>query len=232
MVRARFPTRVLTRSLGQEAQMGAPMSMNKAIHAALRRDLARFATALSSFPDGDALRARRLALAWQHFEHEMTRHHTGEHEIAWPALKGVGVSEETLSRMDGEHDMIAPALAAAEAAMGRLVDSPTAAEAAIADEAVRTLRTVVDEHFAHEEAELEPVYQAKSDTRELKAMGRAFGRASPPVAGKFLAWIQNGASEDELAGIRASVPAPVRVIIGGVFGRSYRRNIAPIWETD
>ena len=39
------------------------MSMNRVIHAALRRDLDRFAGALALFADGDSSRARRGATA-------------------------------------------------------------------------------------------------------------------------------------------------------------------------
>lgn len=63
----------------------AEMGMNKAIHGAFRRDLARFITALSSLAPGDAERGGRLAIAWSNFDDQLTQHHTGEHEIAWRA---------------------------------------------------------------------------------------------------------------------------------------------------
>ena len=42
----------------------ATMSMNKVIHAAIRRDLDRFGAALDGFRDGDSARAAQLGLAW------------------------------------------------------------------------------------------------------------------------------------------------------------------------
>jgi hypothetical protein len=42
--------------------------------------------------------------------------------------------------------------------------------------------------------------------------------------------VQDGASADQLSALRQSVPGPVLAIIGGVFGRSYRRQVAPVWR--
>ncbi len=81
----------------------AAMSMNKAIHSAFRRDLNRFMDALSKFSAGDHARALQLQTAWKNFDHQLTRHHEGEHEIAWPAMESVGVSKEALAQMDAEH---------------------------------------------------------------------------------------------------------------------------------
>ena len=84
-------------------------------------------------------------------------------------------------------------------------------------------------HLDHEEAELEPVYQAKKDTPEIKAMGRAFGKTGLARGGRFFAWVLDGANPEERAGVTASVPGPILSIIGGIFGRGYRKEIAPIW---
>ena len=79
----------------------AEMSMNKAIHAALRRDLTRLLAALAAFPAGDRARAKELAVGWANFDNELTIHHEGEHEIAWPALTAVGVSDDLITELDG-----------------------------------------------------------------------------------------------------------------------------------
>jgi len=207
------------------------MSMNKAIHGAFRRDLDRFVRALTSFPAGDRHRAQQLATAWANFDAQLTRHHEGEHEIAWPALAAVGVSQELLSTMDAEHDRMAEALGSARVAMADLARTAGASEAATALAAMERLQTVTVEHLQHEEAELEPVYAAKHDAPEIKAMGRAFSKVSPSVGGQFFAWVLDGASPEEHAAATRNVPGPVLTIIGGLFGRSYRKNIAPVWQT-
>ncbi|WP_457256766.1 hemerythrin domain-containing protein [Pedococcus sp. P5_B7] len=206
------------------------MSMNKAIHGAFRRDLDRFIAALETFQPGDRARAAQLATAWANFDDQLTYHHEGEHEIAWPALHAVGVSTELLDAMDAEHETMAAALAETRVAMAGLLRDPGAAQAAAAKACFETLRMVTVRHLDHEEAELEPVYQAKKDTPEIKAMGRAFGKTGLARGGRFFSWVLDGASPQERAGVTASVPAPVLSVIGGIFGRGYRKEIAPIWS--
>ena len=96
------------------------MSMNKVIHAAFRRDLDRFLGALSRFPDGDAARAQALGRAWDNFDFQLTKHHEGEHEIAWPTLVQVGVTQQMIDQMDAEHEVMAERLSAARASMAAL----------------------------------------------------------------------------------------------------------------
>ena len=61
-------------------------------------------------------------------------------------------------------------------------------------------------------------------------MGRQFGKVSPKQGGVFFAWVTDGASPEAMQGIRGNVPGPVLAIIGGIFGRSYRSEIAPVWN--
>lgn len=204
--------------------------MNRVIHGAFRRDLRRFDESLAVFADGDARRAKQLGTAWVNFEDQLTRHHVGEHEIAWPALRQVGVSQDLITRWDAEHDRVAEALHVTDQAMRTLRDSPSAANVQAARDAMAKLRAVALEHLDHEEADLEPVYLAKKDTPELKAMARKFAKVPPPAAGTFFAWLQDGATSEETTSLRQTVPGPVLAILGGVFGRQYRRTIAPVWR--
>lgn len=208
----------------------AEMSMNKAIHGAFRRDLARFITALSSFPPGDVKRGNQLAAAWSNFDDQLTRHHTGEHEIAWPALAAVGVSPGLLASMDTEHDSMAAAIVDVRAAVPALKRTASIDDVSTARATFERLEAVTVAHLEHEEAELEPVYLEKKETPEIKAMGRAFGKVSPAQGGRFFAWVTDGASPDEMAAVTRDVPGPVFAIIGDIFGRGYRKNIAPVWK--
>ena len=96
--------------------------------------------------------------------------------------------------------------------------------------ALAELRDVTLTHFDDEESELEPVYVAKADTPEIKAMARKFARVPPRQAGVFFAWVQDGASAADVAALRHSVPGPVLKIVPALFGRSYTRDIAPVWR--
>jgi hypothetical protein len=206
------------------------LSMNKVIHGALRRDLDRFIAALAAFQPGDRARAKALATAWTNFDDQLTYHHEGEHAIAWPALESVGVSRELLAAMDAEHETMAAALADTRTAMAALLRDPDAGKASSALAALRKLQAVTVAHLDHEESELEPVYQAKRDTPEIKAMGRAFGKSGLARGGRFFTWVLDGASHEEEAAVRSEVPGPVIAIIGGIFGRGYRRDVAPVWR--
>ncbi len=205
--------------------------MNKVIHGAFRRDLTRFITALSTFRPGDLKRGEEIARAWANFDDQLTHHHTGEHETAWPALVAVGVSPDLLAAMDAEHDSMAAAIADVRAAVPALQRTASAEDISAARQAFERLQAVTTTHLDHEEAELEPVYLAKKDTDEVKAMGRAFGKVSPARGGRFFAWVTDGASPEELAAVKREVPGPVLAIVGGIFGRGYRKDIAPVWRT-
>jgi hemerythrin-like domain-containing protein len=206
------------------------MSMNKVIHAAFRRDLRRFLHALESFPAGDRVRAQQLAMAWANFDAQLTQHHKGEHEVVWPALEAVGIDRGLIAQMDDEHDRLGEALVAARQAFVVFRSSASAADAAAARAAVVTLDEVASQHMDHEEAELESTYLTKQDHPAIKAMERRFRRSSLPVTGTFLAWLSDGATGDELDALRRNVPRPVLAIIGGLFGRRYRRDVAPVWR--
>jgi hypothetical protein len=206
------------------------MSMNKAIHAAFRRDLDRFLSALGRFTDGDARRAEELGRAWDNFDFQLTKHHEGEHEIAWPALAQVGVTQQTIDQMDAEHEVMAERLAAARAAMTALCAAPTAANAQTAATAMGELKTVTEEHLDHEEREIEPVYLAKQDDPVVKEMGKKFARVGPKEGGEFFAWMLDGGDPAAHATLKGEVPGPVLTILKNVFGRGYTKNVAPVWR--
>ncbi len=210
----------------------ATMSMNKTIHCAVRRDLRRFRGALDRFPADDKPRAAALHRAWANFRSQLTEHHEGEHEIAWPALKAIGVSDASIATFDQEHEAMAAALATAGEAMDRLAASGSATDAQSAATAMAALDVATTTHLDHEEQEIEPLLTAKHDDPAVKQMGKQFSRrASLPVAGVFFAWMEDGASPEERAALRQSVPGPVIAIIAGIFGRSYRKEVRPVWAS-
>ncbi len=209
----------------------AQMSMNKVIHAALRRDLDRFVAALERFAPGDRDRGQALGRAWDNFHHQLTRHHEGEHEIAWPALQQVGVPADLLAEMDAEHETMAAALGRADGAMTALRLSPGVEESTTALETMRELRSVTVTHLDHEERAIEPVYLEHADSAPIKEMGRKFSRESGPAeGGRFMAWLADGADPQTRAAMTTDIPRPVFVLLSAVFGLRYRRDVAPVWR--
>src|SRR5206468_8549956 len=115
--------------------------------------------------------------------------------------------------------------------MDAFTSSATAADAEAARAAIVELESVMESHMSHEEQEIEPVFLANAGGAEMKDMGKKFGRErSPMAAGRFFAWVTDGASSDELASIKGQVPGPVLMIIGGLFGRGYRRHVGTVWK--
>lgn len=133
--------------------------------------------------------------------------------------------------MDAEHDSMATAIADVRAAVPALRHTASAEDVSAARAAFERLLAVTVAHLEHEEAELEPVYLEKKDTPEIKPMGRAFGKVSPARGGRFFAWVTDGASPEEMAAITRDVPGPVLAIVGGIFGRGYLKDIAPLWKS-
>ena len=204
------------------------MSMNKVIHGAVRRDLDRFRAALGAFRDGDADRAAQLWRAWDNFDDQLTDHHEGEHEVAWPHLERAGIGRDLLGQMDAEHGVMAAAMEETREAMTALRGDPTAARATTAREAMEGLRTATLDHLEHEERELEHFYLENHDHPEVVAMSREFRQRNMSKAGQFLSWVTDGATPEERASI--AIPGPVFAVMTGLFGRKYRKEIAPVWQ--
>ncbi len=43
--------------------------------------------------------------------------------------------------------------------------------------------------------------------------------------------MDDGATAEEKAALRQSVPGPVLAVIGAIFGRKYRKEVAPVWAS-
>jgi hemerythrin-like domain-containing protein len=210
--------------------MDRPMTMNRVIHAAVRRDLARLEAALTAAPDGDRERAVALRDAYAYLQGELVRHHEGEDDLIFPMLGRMGADSELLAAMEDEHHGMAEALVATRSAMERYAGSGSAADAQAARDEVVRAQEVVDRHLTHEERDLEPVMVAHAETDDWKAVEKQLRRQPPRVAGPFFAWIEDGMADEERAYLASTVPAPVRFLMSRVFGRSYHRKVAPVWH--
>lgn len=206
------------------------MTMNRVIHAAVRRDLDRLTDALGRMPDGDVRRARALDRAFRNLRDELTHHHEGEDTHIWPMLATAGVDRVLLDEMESEHAAMADALAATGAAMAAVAATGSAADATAARDSVLRTRDVVERHLRHEEDELEPQLTPYLDTPEWHAVEKQLRTQPLPVAGRFFAWLTDGMADDDRAFLRATVPTPVVTVLSRTFGRRYRREIAPTWR--
>ena len=147
-------------------------------------------------------------------------------------LKAVGVDQATIDGFDHEHALMAADLATTRVAMEKFAGSATKADADAAGTAMAKFETTTNTHLDNEEATSEPVYQKEHDHPAIKEMGRKLdGCTGIGRAGVFMAWLEDGATAEEKAGLRGNVPGPVVTIIGGLFGRGYRKEVAPVWAS-
>lgn len=205
------------------------LTINTVVHTAFRRTLGRFDAALQAFPDGSRGRADQLKRAWDFFEHELHLHHDAEEQYFWPALEQTDADLSSVADLDTEHEAMRAALAVASEAMAALQSAPTSARADRARVAANNLETVLLDHLAHEERDLEPISAAYQDAPAMKVALNQVKKANVKNLGNFIEWLQDGADASELAGIRHELPAPVILMFAKFGGRRYRRDIAPTW---
>jgi len=212
--------------------MTAPNNtMNRVIHAAVRRDLDRLAAALGELRDGDTTRAQALERAFANLRTELTHHHEGEDTYIFPMLGRIGVDQGLLDAMESEHHAMAEALAATSRAMETVARSGSAADATTAQASVVRTREVVERHLQHEEDELEPQLMPHVESAEWKAVEKKLSRQPPGIAGRFFAWLTDGMSDENRAFLKKTVPTPVVTLLARTFGRRYYKDVAPTWRS-
>lgn len=207
------------------------MTMNRVIHAAVRRDLDRLEAALRAVGDGDRERVAGLGRAWDNLHQELVHHHEQEDDLVWPVLERLGVDAALLAEMESEHGEMRAALEDTGGHMARLGRSVTSQDARSAADSIVRARQVVERHLTHEEQELEPLWRPHMDSAEWKAVEKKLRSGGPGRAGRFFAWLMDGASPEHAAYLRGNVPAPVLALLTKVFGLGYQRHIAPVWRT-
>ncbi len=207
------------------------MSMNRVIHSAIRRDLRRFDRALTALEPGDRDRAAALGRAWDNFRFQLDHHHHSEHDIVWPALTSYGVDPALLEQMDAEHGLMAAALGEAHEAMTGLREDPSAARRDRALGSIQHLQHVTVSHLEHEERELEPVLVGGFETSpEATVMDKQLRAGGLGRAATMLAWVSDDAGPEETRTLRALLPPPLRLLLVGLLGRRYRRQVSPAWR--
>jgi len=212
------------------SRMTEHQTMNTIIHAAFRRDLKRFDDTLSRFPDGSSDRANQLRTAWRNFSHQLHHHHNDEETIFWPALRELGADPALVADLDGEHQRMLLALQAVDDAMPNLPANPSAENAADIRAKILALNSVLVDHLAHEERDLEPLAATHKSSPQMKAAAVSVRQAYKGSAGNFAAWLLDGADAGTTASLRREIPAPVVFMLSRFGGRSYHRDVATVWR--
>ena len=191
----------------------ADTSMNAMIHRAILREIDRVQALVTA---GDVAGARK------HFgflAENLHTHHQNEDTYIWPALEARTTDEKelaTLAAMTGEHEQLVAALKKCEADF--VGQSP---ESTVAD--LQELRLQAAAHFAHEEAEAEPMldkYLTKGDLKPFHAANR-----KAPNSMLVFPWVADGGTAADQK-IYDVLPAPVRLFLKPVMQRKYKAYFA------
>ena len=211
------------------AFMTQHLTLNTVIHAAVRRDVARFQQALAAFPNGSRERAAQLEMAWQNLDHQLYHHHHGEETIFWPALRELGADESLVGDLGGEHERLAEAMTLTRKAMSALASEPSEVNVDQARAAFETLGDVVDTHFTYEERDLEPMLAGVIASPQWKRAQAQIRKTQGPAAtGVLLAWLLDNADPAARTFVRHEIPRPALFVLSRALGRSYKR-VAAVW---
>jgi hypothetical protein len=159
---------------GQAAAPEGPadMTMMYVMHHAFRRDLARFATAVSATPLEDREAWQALSTRWDRFLTVLHHHHTAEDDFVWPYLleRADAAEREVLDAMEAEHEEIDPLLAAVAEGFGALAGAGLPADAEDLRAALRVrvaaTQACLVRHLEHEETGAIPILQRHTTTAE------------------------------------------------------------------
>src|SRR5262249_43197848 len=199
---------VRLRSARGSSQPDAPADVGfmHALHAALRRDLSRLHASAAKL-DVSASTPRTVLAGWDAFRTQLGNHHAAEDDDLWPLLRRELSDAAELASVDAmmeEHQHIPPALASVDAALhgeGELTPSVDQLSAGVLD------------RLAHEEREVFPLIERYLTQAQWRAfLHKERGRFRPRERPEFLAWILDGAREDDAAVVLAEMPRPARLV--------------------
>jgi len=189
-------------------------------HFAFRRDLAKFEAAVRQTPVGEAECWATLAERWQIFAEILHHHHTIEDVMIWPPLLRRTESTddragtELLHAMEGEHDLVDPALAGCADGFAAMVDHPCEDHRNALDVHVTTARQLLADHLRHEEVDAIPLIQ-RVMTAEEWAASEAYATKGiqPRKLLELVPWMVEGMAPELLAREAAAAPLLMRVVL-------------------
>ncbi len=208
--------RMRARRNSGQADVPADVGFMRALHAALRRDLARLRDVATRL-DSSAGAPPAVLAGWDAFRAQLDNHHAAEDDDLWPVLRGELSDPGDLASVDAmvaEHQQIPPALAGVDAALrgGGELMAP-----------VEHLSTVVLDHLAHEEHEVLPLIEQHLTRVQWRAfLHKERSRRSPRERPEFLTWILDDADAQDAAAVLTEMPPSARLV--------YRRVLRPRYD--
>ena len=177
-------------------------------HDALRRDLERIARYTAKGSD-DPRRMLRSAAGWEMFKKYLRIHHQAEDDAVWPvmylALADRPDDLALLDAMEAEHAAIDPLLDSIDES---LVDRDGGPERL--GELVDALRTNLTGHLKHEEGDALALIDATLSEPQWLHFGELQRNAIGDDTRRYLPWLLDDLSEEQVAYILGVMPPPVR----------------------
>ena len=200
------------------------------LHHALRRDLARFESAVRHTPIGDQRVWQSLSRRWRRFGEVLHHHHGVEDEAFWPVMlrrldeAGDTAGRELLTAMEDEHRLIDPALAACTEAFDAMAGHPCDDHRNALDVRVTEARRTLLEHLAHEETDALPLLQRVMTAEDYAAAEAAAEAGYPARLIPFLLpWTTDGLPAPVVASLLGGTPG-LGLVLRLVRGRYQRRE--------
>ncbi len=185
----------------------------RAMHNALRRDLARLESAAVSHDDGMPI-TRGLREGWPEFRARLDRHHLAEDEDLWPVLRrqlATPQDQLLVDRMVEEHRDLSVAIATVDDAVTHGTNVAAA---------VGALASGLRDHLEDEERRVLPLLERHLSRNQWRAF-LVTERSKTPVRDRpdFLGWVLHDADDVDTQAVLAELPPPGRLV--------YRHIIRP-----
>ena len=218
--------------MSTDAEQPADTRVMGIVHQALRRDLVRTRAAMTATPPppGDTRRAVARHVEWMmQFLHN---HHTGEDEGLYPLVRERNPgAAELLDQMNTDHEQIAPALAAVEAAAGDYFAGDDADERQRLLNALALLDATLLPHLLVEEQDMMPVVSATLTEAEWRRWDQTY-YIEPKSFGELGFeghWLIDDLGPEDRYLVTHLVPPVPRIILLKGFARAYGRHAAACW---
>ncbi len=195
--------------------MSVDMAMNAMVHRAVLRELDRVDRFVAA---QNAPAARKH---YQFLSEQLHSHHELEDEFLWPLVQDRTSDERelsTLRAMVGEHEQLHAALDQCDTDFAGTDALPAQTAAHLT-----ALRLLVAAHFAHEEADAEPLLEKYLDKEDLTPFHEASRKV--PNATLVFPWIADGGTAADQK-VYDVLPGPVRFIAKPVMIRKYKAYFA------
>jgi hemerythrin-like domain-containing protein len=197
------------------------------IHRALRsgaRQLADATTAIAGGQSCSRERGRAVVQVSRYVLHEITQHHQREDDVLWPVIVASAGDAVDLDPLSDDHTELHHVLERAQAALPGFARDPATGAAGLA-RVFTELADLLDQHIAEEEAQVFPVIREHVSAADFTRCERMFRKGTSPGQLFFLvSWIADQCDDAELAAVRRTAGAPLRLMLRLGTGRYTRRR--------